>query len=92
MRGFQAAYAWPFVWLILAGRLLEVVREVVLLSMPSRWWTEVPEVPLVATAVFFAARVVLLRLQDLLPLAAYLLLVQRQKGQQGLAAEGASSR
>lgn len=92
MRGFQAAYAWPFVWLILAGRLLEVVREVVLLSMPGRWWTEVPEVPLVATAVFFAARVVLLRLQDLLPLAAYLLLVQRQKGQQGLAAEVGSSR
>lgn len=79
MAGFKSSYAWPFVWLIAAGRLLEVVREVVLLSMPNRWWTDVPEVPLVATAVFFAARVLLLRVQDLLPLAAYLLLVRQPK-------------
>jgi hypothetical protein len=81
MEGFKSSYAWPFVWLIAAGRLLEVVREVVLLSMPNRWWIDVPEVPLVATAAFFALRVLLLRVQDLLPLAAYLLLVRRQKGQ-----------
>jgi hypothetical protein len=81
MEGFKNSYAWPFVWLISAGRLLEVVRELVLLSMPNRWWTEVPEVPLVVTAVFFAARVLLLRVQDLLPLSAYLLLVRKQKAQ-----------
>lgn len=79
MAGFKSSYAWPFVWLIVAGRLLEVVREVVLLSMPNRWWTDVPEVPLVATAAFFAARVLLLRVQDLLPLAGYLHLVRNQQ-------------
>jgi len=89
MAGFKSSYAWPFVWLIAAGRLLEVVREVVLLSMPNRWWTDVPEVPLVATAVFFAARVLLLRVQDLLPLAAYLLLVRQPKAP-ALVGEGES--
>lgn len=83
MEGFKNSYAWPFVWLIAAGRLLEVVREFVLLSMPNRWWVDVPEVPLAASAVFFGARVLLLRVQDLLPLAAYLLLVRRQKAQGG---------
>lgn len=89
MEGCKNSYAWPFVWLIAAGRLLELVREVVLLAMPNRWWVDVPEVPLAATAVFFVARVLLLRVQDLLPLAAYLLLVRRRQQQQRGAA-GAS--
>jgi hypothetical protein len=79
MAGFENAYAWPFVVLIVAARVLELTREYVLLAMPNRWWTEVPEVPLVATAAFAAARILLLRLQDLLPLAAYLLLRARQQ-------------
>jgi hypothetical protein len=78
MAGFETAYAWPFVWLIVGGRVLELARDVVLLAMPNRWWVDVPEVPLVATAAFFAMRVVLLRLQDLMPLAAYLLLSKQQ--------------
>jgi hypothetical protein len=72
MDGFRSSYAWPYAWLIVAGRMLELVRELVLVSMPVRWWTDVIEVPLVATAVFAAARVLLLRLQDLLPLVAYM--------------------
>ncbi|KAF6251501.1 vitamin B6 photo-protection and homoeostasis-domain-containing protein [Scenedesmus sp. NREL 46B-D3] len=72
MEGFRSSYAWPYAWLIVAGRMLELVRELALVSMPVRWWTDVIEVPLVATAVFAAARVLLLRLQDLLPLAAYM--------------------
>jgi hypothetical protein len=72
MERFRSSYAWPYAWLIVAGRVLELVRELVLVSMPVRWWTDVVEVPLAATALFAAARVVLLRLQDLLPLAAYM--------------------
>lgn len=89
MAGFKTSYAWPFVWLIVAGRLQEMLREVVLLAMPNRWWTDVPEVPLVVTALFFAVRMLLLRVQDLLPLAAYLLLVRQRKAT--AAADTASS-
>ncbi|WIA30726.1 hypothetical protein OEZ86_000793 [Tetradesmus obliquus] len=72
MEGFRSSYAWPYAWLIVAGRSMELLRELVLVSMPVRWWTDVIEVPLAATALFAAARLLLLRLQDLLPLAAYL--------------------
>eukprot|EP00879_Flechtneria_rotunda_P004620 GHRR01004876.1.p1 GENE.GHRR01004876.1~~GHRR01004876.1.p1 ORF type:complete len:509 (+),score=197.41 GHRR01004876.1:1145-2671(+) len=72
MAGFKQSYAWPFVWLIVLGRLLELVREIVLVSLPVRLWTDVIEVPLLATALFAVARVVLLRVQNLVPLAAYL--------------------
>jgi hypothetical protein len=84
MEGFRSSYAWPYAWLIVAGRVLELVRELVLVSMPVRWWTDVVEVPLAATALFAAARVLLLRLQDLLPLAAYM-----QRTVQAAAASGA---
>lgn len=82
MAGFKAAYAWPFVWMIVAARMLEVVRDTALLAMPNRWWTDVPEVPLAATALFFAVRLVLMRLQDMMPLVAYLTLVRQQQQQQ----------
>lgn len=72
MAGFRSAYAWPFIWLIVATRMLELGRELALVSMPLRWWTDVVEVPLAATAAFAVARLLLSRLQDMVPLAAYL--------------------
>jgi hypothetical protein len=74
MAGFRSTYAWPFVWLIVAARLVDLVRELVLVSIPVRWWTDVIEVPLAGTALFAVARLLLLRVQDLVPLAAYLTL------------------
>eukprot|EP00775_Hariotina_reticulata_P008171 gene8171-8362_t len=62
MAGFRSTYAWPFVWLIIAARIVDLVRELVLVSIPVRWWTDVMEVPLAGTALFAVARLLLLRL------------------------------
>lgn len=78
MKDFRTNYAWPFIWLIVLGRMLELVKEFVLVSMPVRWWSDVIEVPLAATAFFAVARLLLMRVQDLVPLVAYLHL-QREK-------------
>jgi len=68
----MAAYGWPFVALILAVRLLDGARNLALACIPSRWWQDVVEVPLLVTAAFAFAKLLIIRMQDLLPLAAYL--------------------
>lgn len=76
MSGFRATYAWPFVALIVAGRVVDAVKQVVLVAMPVRWWQEVMELPILATVGFAVARLMVARLQDLLPIAMYLQRVQ----------------
>lgn len=44
-------------------RVLDVVRNALLAAMPGRWWQEVIEVPLAATAAFSAAKLLVIRLQ-----------------------------
>jgi hypothetical protein len=79
MAGFGATYGWMFVGLLVASRLLDAAKQAVLVAIPARFWTEVIEIPLLATAAFALAKLLLTRLQDLMPLAAYLA-VQQQQG------------
>ncbi|KAI8472049.1 MAG: hypothetical protein J3K34DRAFT_504747 [Monoraphidium minutum] len=82
MAGHLAAYAWPYLFLTLVGRGADALKQVVLMSVPERYWREVIEVPLAASAAFVVLKVLLLRMQDLLPLAAYLRLAQ-EEGRRG---------
>jgi hypothetical protein len=72
MRGFRASYAWPFVAAYALGRLLEASRDALMRAVPPRWWADVPEIPLAATALFVVARFLVARAVELLPLAVYL--------------------
>jgi hypothetical protein len=90
MDGFKGAYGWVFVGLILASRALDAAKQGVLMAIPVRFWTEVIEIPLLATAVFAVAKLLLARMQDVLPLAAYLSR-QQQAGAAGRAGAGAGA-
>ncbi|KAL6757508.1 hypothetical protein V8C86DRAFT_2624373 [Haematococcus lacustris] len=78
--GLRPAYGWPFVALLLAMRVLDGLRNVALTAVPPRWWQEVVEVPILLTAAFSFAKLLVIRLQDLLPLAAYLLARRQEEG------------
>ncbi|GIL56673.1 hypothetical protein Vafri_11999 [Volvox africanus] len=73
-----AAYSWPFAALLAVGRLLEYVQGLALVLIPPRWWREVVEVPLLIAGAFLLLKASVHRLQDLLPLAAYLELTQQE--------------
>ncbi|KAG2428155.1 hypothetical protein HXX76_011835 [Chlamydomonas incerta] len=81
-----AAYGWPFAALLGAGRLLEYVQNLALVLVPPRWWREVVEVPLALAACFLLLKAAVHRLQDLLPLAAYLELSAQEKQEAAAAA------
>mmetsp|Transcript_12303 Transcript_12303/g.26547 ORF Transcript_12303/g.26547 Transcript_12303/m.26547 type:complete len:585 (-) Transcript_12303:429-2183(-) len=72
MKGWEAAYGWPFIAIILGIRLVDVICNAVLTAIPSRWWQDVIEVPIGLTLLFGFAKLIVIRLQDLMPLAAYL--------------------
>ncbi|GFH15229.1 uncharacterized protein HaLaN_11422 [Haematococcus lacustris] len=61
-------------------RVLDGLRNVALTAVPPRWWQEVVEVPILLTAAFSFAKLLVIRLQDLLPLAAYLLARRQEEG------------
>ncbi|GBF91128.1 hypothetical protein Rsub_04797 [Raphidocelis subcapitata] len=72
MAGRAAAYAWPYLLLTLASRGVDAAKQALLIVMPERYWHEVIEVPIVVTLGFTVAKVLVMRMQDLLPLAMYL--------------------
>jgi hypothetical protein len=72
MQGFRARYAWPFVAAYALGRLVEAARDVLVATVPPRWWADVPEIPLVGTAALVAVRFLVARAVELLPLAVFL--------------------
>ncbi len=67
-----AAYAWPYVALTLAARGVDAAKQALLMTVPERWWQEIIEVPIVVTIAFTVTKVLVMRMQDLLPLATYL--------------------
>ncbi|EFJ43781.1 hypothetical protein VOLCADRAFT_96154 [Volvox carteri f. nagariensis] len=79
MTSSLAAYGMPFAAVLAAGRLLEYIQGVVLVLIPPRWWREVVEVPLLIAGAFLLLKAAVHRLQDLLPLAAYLELTQQEQ-------------
>lgn len=85
MRGHRTSYAWPFVAAYALGRGLEAVRDASMAAVPARWWADVPELPLAATALFVALRFLAARALELLPLAFYL----ERRGRSGGDAAGA---
>ncbi|GAX80848.1 hypothetical protein CEUSTIGMA_g8283.t1 [Chlamydomonas eustigma] len=71
MTGFGHAYAWPFVSIIVGIRIVDVVRNLILASLPPRFWQEIIEIPVILIGLFGFTKLVIIRLQDLIPLAAY---------------------
>ncbi|KAG1673260.1 hypothetical protein FOA52_002540 [Chlamydomonas sp. UWO 241] len=71
MAGYGRAYAWPYMSLLLGIRLLDALRTLVLTMMPPRFWLEVVEVPIALVAGFAFAKIVVIRLQDIMPAAAF---------------------
>ena len=67
----SSAYAWPFISIIVGIRIVDVLRNLLLVSLPPRLWQDVIEVPVVLIALTGFAKLVIIRLQDLLPAAAY---------------------
>lgn len=67
----SSAYAWPFISIIVGIRIVDVLRNLLLVSLPPRLWHDVIEVPVVLIALTGFAKLVIIRLQDLLPAAAY---------------------
>jgi hypothetical protein len=80
MRGSRIAYAWPFVAAYALGRGVEAVRDAAMAAVPQRWWADVPELPLAATAAFVALRFLAARALELLPLAFFLESRRRRQG------------
>lgn len=72
MAGNKAWFAWPFIGLLAVSRLLDAVKQAALVAIPVRWWQDVVEVPILITVAFALAKLLVGRLQDLLPLAAYM--------------------
>ncbi|KAJ9510284.1 hypothetical protein QJQ45_015752 [Haematococcus lacustris] len=62
--GLRPAYGWPFVALLLAMRVLDGLRNVALTAVPPRWWQEVVEVPILLTAAFSFAKLLVIRTQQ----------------------------
>ena len=83
MAGYRAAYAWPYVALIGLGRLVEGLKQLVLVAVPVRWWQDVIEIPMLIIAAFTVLRLLVYRLQDLLPLTAYLIRAKKEGVQGG---------
>lgn len=84
MQRHAASYAWPYLALTLLSRAVDAVKQALLLSVPERWWQEVIEIPVLVTVAFTVAKVLAVRMQDLLPLATYL-------GLQGSAEKGGAA-
>jgi hypothetical protein len=80
MAKHAAAYAWPYLALTLGARGLDAGKQALLLAVPERWWREVIEVPIAVTIGFAIAKLLLVRMQDLLPLATYLRLQKEEGG------------
>lgn len=78
-----AAYCWPYVGLTLASRGVDALKQALLVLVPERWWQEVIEVPIAVMLLFSAAKLVVARMQDLLPIAAYLRLTTGGGGGSG---------
>ncbi|GLC36210.1 hypothetical protein PLESTB_001368200 [Pleodorina starrii] len=72
MTSSLSAYGMPFAALLATSRLLDYAQGVLLVLIPPRWWREVVEVPLLISGAFLLLKAAVRRLQDLLPLAAYL--------------------
>lgn len=90
MDGFRSSYGWPFVALILAVRFVDGVRNAALTALPSRWWQEVIEMPILLTAIFSFTKLLLIRLQDLIPLAAYMYALKLNEEERQGSSQGAS--
>jgi hypothetical protein len=70
--------------------MVESAKNAALLALPPWWWADVIEVPLAITAAFFVLQLAVLRLQDLLPVAAYLA-TSHLRGADGAAGEGSGA-
>jgi hypothetical protein len=90
MRGSRIAYAWPFVAAYALGRGVEALRDASMAAVPQRWWADVPELPLAATAAFVALRFLVARALELLPLAFFLESRRRRRDDGGDDGRGAS--
>jgi len=75
----NSTYAWPFVSVLVGIRLVDVARNLMLVSLPPRLWQDVIEVPVALIALTGLAKLVVIRLQDLLPASAYHEAVLRSK-------------
>jgi hypothetical protein len=82
MQGYKYAYVLPYVLLIAALRGVDSLKQLTLAALPVRWWQEVVEVPVLITAAFSLLWLLVARLQDLLPVAAYLIRVREERHQQ----------
>jgi len=72
MTGFRRGYAWPYLSLLVGIRLLDMIRTFLLAVMPPRYWQELVEMPIVLIVAFAFAKIVVIRLQDIMPAAAYI--------------------
>ena len=57
----SSSYAWPFISIIVGIRVVDVARNLLLASLPPRFWQEVIEVPVVLIALFGFAKLVVIR-------------------------------
>jgi hypothetical protein len=68
--GRRGSLAWPYIGLLVAGRLLNAVRAATLAALPPRIVAGVPELALALWALGLAASVWVARLGDVLPIVA----------------------
>ena len=57
----NSTYAWPFLSIVVGIRVVDVLRNLMLASMPARYWQEVIEVPVVLIAIFGLVKIVIIR-------------------------------
>ncbi|KAL4439735.1 hypothetical protein ABPG75_002736 [Micractinium tetrahymenae] len=71
LRSLRWQLAVPFVGLVLAGRLLEGAKASLLNSLPSRFYQELVELPLLVLLGGSLLSILIARMQDVLPMVAY---------------------
>lgn len=72
----------PFLALVIIGKALQPLKAVILANMPSRFYRDLPEIPILVLVGMSAAIAILSCLSDVLPYAAY---------EAGVATEGANT-
>ena len=75
----RAALAWPFLFFLVAPRILSAVKEASLAALTPRIAAALPEVPLLLAAVGGVGGVVLARMSDVLPFVAWRWFVVEEK-------------
>ncbi|DBA68982.1 TPA: hypothetical protein ACH3X2_013154 [Trebouxia sp. C0005] len=67
----RAAVALPFLGLIVISRILDPLRLQVMAALPTRYYRELPEIPIALYIGFQVASVIVNRMHDLLPVVVY---------------------